>query len=107
MRLLLDECVDEQLRHSFTGHECRSARYAGLAGLENGALLSAAEAAGFEVIITVDRNIPQQQKLVHRRISLIILCGRTNRLSDLRLLVPAALGVLGSIKPGQVVSVRA
>lgn len=33
MRILLDECVSEQLRHHFKGHECQTARYAGLAGL--------------------------------------------------------------------------
>jgi hypothetical protein len=63
MRLLLDECVDIGLRHLFAGHECHSASYVGLAGLKNGALLSAAEAAGFEAIITVDQNIPGQQNL--------------------------------------------
>ena len=63
MRLLLDECVDQELRHSFEGHDCRSAGYAGLAGLMNGALLSAAEAAGFEVMITTDQGIPHQQNL--------------------------------------------
>jgi hypothetical protein len=58
MRLLIDECIDEYLRHLFPGHDCETARYAGLAGLSNGTLLSAAEAAGFDVFITVDQNIP-------------------------------------------------
>src|SRR3954468_22300977 len=103
MRLLLDECVDQRLRHFFFGHECQTARYAGLAGLKNGALLSAAEAAGFDVLVTVDQNIPNQQVLTRRRIAVLILCGRTNRLSDLSPLVPAAGEVLASINPGEVV----
>jgi hypothetical protein len=45
LRVLLDECVDEQLRHHLPGHECQTARYAGFAGLENGDLLKRAEAA--------------------------------------------------------------
>ncbi|HXP84930.1 MAG TPA: hypothetical protein VN841_09430 [Bryobacteraceae bacterium] len=106
MRLLLDECIDVGLRHLFAGHECQSARYAGLAGLKNGALLSAAEAAGFEAIVTVDQSIPDQQDLSVRRISLLILCGPTNRLADLKGLVPAALDALDWIKPGQAVSIR-
>jgi hypothetical protein len=84
MRILLDECVDERLRHLFNEHDCETARYTGLAGLKNGALLLAAEAAGFDVMVTVDQNILDQQDLTHLRISLLILCGRTNRLSDLR-----------------------
>src|SRR5712692_4899201 len=75
MRLLFDECVDERLRLLFPGHDCQTARFASLAGLKNGRLLEAAEAAGFDVLITVDQNIPDQQNLAGRRISLIILCG--------------------------------
>ena len=70
MRLLLDECIDEGLRHHFTGHECETCRYAGLTGLANGALLAAADQAGFEVLITVDQNMPNQQSLRGRSISL-------------------------------------
>ena len=105
MRVLLDECVDERLRHLFHEHDCQTARFAGFTGLKNGALLLAAEARGFQVIVTVDQHIPDQQSLENRHISLLILCGRTNRLSDLEPLVPAALDALMSIRPGQVVSV--
>jgi hypothetical protein len=69
MRLLIDECVDERLRHSFAGYNCQTARYAKLAGLKNGELLSAAAAAGFDVLITVDQSIPDQQNLADRRIA--------------------------------------
>ena len=66
MQLLLDECMDQSLRHFFTGHDCHTAAYAGLAGLKNGALMSEAEAAGFDVIVTADLEIPHQQNLRHR-----------------------------------------
>jgi hypothetical protein len=106
MRLLIDECVDERLRLVFPGHECQTARFANLAGLKNGRLLEAAEAAGFDVLITVDQNIPDQQNLSQRKIAMVILCGRTNRLRDLELLVPAAISALGSVRAGDVVKVR-
>lgn len=66
MRLLLDECIDERLRREFPGHECQTARYAQLAGLKNGRLLHAAEAAGFDVMITVDQSIPSKTSLTAR-----------------------------------------
>jgi hypothetical protein len=40
---------------------------------ENGALLSAAEATGFDLMITADQNIPYQQNLTHRKLALIVL----------------------------------
>ena len=49
MKLLIDECVDERVRLLFPGHECQTARFANLAGLNNGRLLEAAEVAGFDV----------------------------------------------------------
>jgi predicted nuclease of predicted toxin-antitoxin system len=106
MKLLVDECVDERLRLLFPGHDCQAARFANLAGLKNGRLLEAAEAAGFDVLITVDQNIPDQQNLSGRRIALVILCGPTNRLRDLSLLVPAATSAIGSITAGAVVRIR-
>jgi len=105
MRLLIDECVDEHLRLLFRDHDCQTARFAKLAGLKNGRLLDAAEAAGFDVLVTVDQSIPNQQNLVGRKISLVILCGSTNRLHDLELLVPAAISALDSIGPGDVVRI--
>jgi len=106
MRLLIDECVDERLRHNFPGHDCQTARYAKLAGLKNGRLLEAAEEAGFDVLITTDQNMPDQQNLTKRKIAVLILCGPTSRLRDLALLVPDALSALASIGPSDVVRIR-
>jgi predicted nuclease of predicted toxin-antitoxin system len=106
MRILLDECVDERLRHSFPAHDCQTAHFLGFAGLKNGALLSAAENAGFDVILTVDQHMPDQQSFIKRRIALLILCAPSSRLADLRQLAGAATAALASIGPGQVATVR-
>jgi predicted nuclease of predicted toxin-antitoxin system len=78
MRILIDKCIDERSRYSFSGHDCQTVRYAKLAGLKNGELLIAAEAAGFDVLVTVDQNMPNQQNLDSRKIALMILCAPTN-----------------------------
>jgi hypothetical protein len=106
MRLLLDECIDEHLRLLFPDHDCQTARFAKLAGLKNGRLLDAAEAAGFDVLITVDQSIPDQQNLRRRRISVVVLYGHTNRLRDLEKMVPATISALRSIGRGEVVRIR-
>jgi hypothetical protein len=90
MRVLLDECVSEGLRNYLALHECQTARYAGFAGLENGQFLTAAEAATFEVLLTVDRGIEYQQNLGHRQIAVIIFCGKSVLLEDLVPLMPAS-----------------
>ncbi len=105
MRLLLDECIDEGLRHHFFGHECQTCRYAGLTGMANGALLAAADQAGFEVLITVDQNMPNQQSLRGRSISILVVRARTTNLDDLLVLLPDVLIALEILGPGEVARV--
>src|SRR5216117_4293018 len=96
MHVLLDECVSEGLRNYLAEHECQTARYAGFAGLENGQLLTAAEAAKFDVLLTVDRGFEYQQNLGHRKIAVIIFCGKSVLLEDLVPLMPACLAHQGN-----------
>jgi hypothetical protein len=70
MRILIDECIDERFRNSFADHDCQTERYAGMAGLKNGELLLAAEAANFDVLLTVDQGIAYQQDLAGRNLQL-------------------------------------
>jgi hypothetical protein len=93
---LIDECIDERLRNSLPGHECQTVRYAGMAGLTNGQLLDSAETAHFDVFVTVDQGVEYQQNLKRRRLSIVVLRGKSNRLT-------ACLASIESIQPGQIV----
>jgi hypothetical protein len=106
MRVLLDECIDENLRHEITGHDCQTCRYADLKGLTNGQLLAAAEKSGFHALITVDKNMQYQQSFDNRGIGVIILDARTTNFDDLLLLVPEVLTALDIMKAGDVMRIR-
>jgi len=106
MRILLDECIDERFRNSLSPHDCQTARFAGLAGLENGELLASAEAARFDIFLTVDQGIEYQQNLRGRQIAVLVLRAKSNRLKDLLTLVPACLSHIETIQPGQIVNIR-
>jgi hypothetical protein len=73
----------------------------GWAGIMNGELLTLAEQQ-FEAFITVDRNLSFQQNLTRYNIAVIVLRCRTNRLRDLRTLVPKLVTSLLSAKRGDV-----
>lgn len=60
MRILIDESIGERFCHCLPGHDCRTARYAGFAGLKIGELLTAAETVTFDVLLTVDQGIEYQ-----------------------------------------------
>jgi hypothetical protein len=71
-------------------HVVEEARARGWDTLRNGELLDAAEAAGFEVFVTTDRNLSYQQDLTNRRIAIVVL-GKTRwRLIKPRLTAIAA-----------------
>ena len=104
MRLLLDECVPRRLRRDFAGHTVSTVEEAKFKGLKNGQLLSAA-VGNFDVLITVDQNIPFQQNLASFNISILILVAGSNRYQDLKPLAPKALDSLKQIKPGEIARV--
>lgn len=100
MRVLLDECVDRRLAEHILGHDVKTVPEAGWAALKNGDLLGRAEHE-FDVFITVDRKLPFQQNLSRFSIAVIVLRARSNRLTDLRALVPQLLGILPAAKPDE------
>ena len=62
------------LRRSLASHEVRTFEQLDWDfQLENGKLLDAGEAAGFDVLITSDQNIKYQQNLAGRRLALVVL----------------------------------
>jgi predicted nuclease of predicted toxin-antitoxin system len=82
MKILLDECLPLDFRHSFPGHDAHTAQWAGLKGKKNGELLRAAEVAGYDVLLTVDQGIPHQQSSTGRKLSIILVRSRSNQIED-------------------------
>ena len=105
MKILLDECLPLDFRHSFPGHDAHSVEWAGLKGKKNGELLRDAELAGYEVLLTVDQGIPYQQNLAGRKLSIIPIRSRTNQLEDLLPLLEAILKAVETMTPGRIVPV--
>jgi hypothetical protein len=101
VRVLIDECVDWRLERDLVGHEVRTARQMGWATVRNGELLALASRE-FDAFVTVDRNLSFQQNLPSVSIAVFVLRARTNRLADLRPLVPDVLARLAGATPGTV-----
>ena len=104
MRVLLDACMPERLRLSLQGLEVQTARFARLDSQLDRDLLDAIEGR-FDVLVTCDQNLSQQQSMSGRKVAVVVLCARTNRLADLLPLVPALLDTIEDISAGEVRSV--
>ena len=100
MKVLLDECVDWRLARDIVGHEVKTARQMGWTTVKNGELLTLA-GEHFDVFVTVDQNLSFQQNLVSFSIAVIVLRAKTNRLADLRPLIPGLLAALETTVPGE------
>jgi hypothetical protein len=73
----------------------------GWATIKNGELLALAEKE-FDVFLTVDRNLSFQQNLPRFNLAVIVLRAPSNRLGDLRTLMPKLLELLPTAKRGEV-----
>ena len=73
MRVLFDQGTPVPLRSALAQHRVETAYERGWQTLNNGELLQAAEAEGFELLVTTDQNLRQQQNLASRRIAILVL----------------------------------
>ena len=67
----------------------------------NGELLRRAQSE-FDVFVTMDRNLPYQQNLRAIGMPVILVSARSNRMSDLRPLIPNILEAITAVQPGEV-----
>ena len=99
MRVLLDENLPQKLRLYLPPHQAFTTAYQGWAGLSNGALVAAAEAQAFDVLMTADQGLNYQQNLAGRNISLVVLS--TNKSSLVLANVAKILEAIDGIAPGR------
>jgi hypothetical protein len=106
MRILFDESVPQKLRLLIDGsHTLATAWFQGWSGFKNGALLDAAERAGFEPLITADQELlSYQQNLTRRKIAPVVLS--TNNWSFIKADSRAIMAAINATTPGSYVEVE-
>lgn len=72
MRILFDQGTPVPLRDHLAGHTVETAYARGWATLRNGELLAKAEIE-FDLLITTDSNLPNQQNLAGRTLAIMVL----------------------------------
>ena len=98
MRLLFDQATPVPLRGYLQNHDVRTAAQQGWATLKNGELLAVAEAEGFDVLLTTDKNMRYQQSLAGRKIAVLVL--GLQQWPSLRPHVRRAVEAIETAKPG-------
>ena len=103
MRVLFDHGTPAPLQSFLPGHTVREAKAQGWDTFKNGDLLTAAETAGFHVLVTTDKNIRHQQNLTGRTIAIIVLGNA--QWPVLRLHVAHVVAAVNAATPGSYVEV--
>ena len=96
MRILLDESLPWELKGELPGHDVSTVQEMGWSRMKNGDLLVRG-AGQFDVFVTADQNLQYQQNLSALPLAVIVLAAKSNRIADLRPLVPDLLNALASL----------
>ena len=105
MRVLVDECLDPRVKTLFSGHNVKTVHELGWDQLPDGPLLQMAQ-QGFDVFVTIDRNLECQQNLRKLTLGVVVVEVSKNQMRCYQVLQPELLAAVERIRPGQVVHVR-
>jgi|SRR5688572_14746842 hypothetical protein len=104
MLVLFDQGTPSPIRHFLEGHTVKTAWKQGWHELTNGQLLTAAEEAGFQVLVTTDKNIRHQQNLTVRTIAVVVL--GSGQWPELRPHIRVIVDAVNTATAGRYIEVR-
>jgi hypothetical protein len=104
VKVLFDQGTPKPLRRLLSGHEIETAYERGWSTLTNGELIAQAEGAGFEVLVTTDRQLRYQQNLAQRRLAIVVLS--TTQLPRIRAAASRIQAALDRTESGSYVEVE-
>ncbi len=101
MRILLDECLPKILAAKLVGHNAKTVPQAGWASISNGKLLRLiADSGQFDLFLTMDKNLPHQNKIRELPFAIVVLRAKSNRLEHVLPFAPVLLRRLVEFQPG-------
>jgi hypothetical protein len=103
VKILFDANTPAPLARLLRGHDVVRADELGWQGLENGALLEAAEKARFDLLLTCDQNVEYQQNFTNRRVALVVLS--SNHWPTLRRVAGRIASAVDFVQAGQIVRI--
>jgi hypothetical protein len=104
MKILFDNGTPNTLSRSLVGHEVSFTRKIGWHELQNGDLIQQAEEAGYELLVTTDKNIRYQQNLKGRVLAILVLGNQ--QWPDVKLHIERIVDAVNAATPGSYTEVE-
>ena len=104
-RVLLDENIPRPLKRMLAGFDVSTVHELRWDQFQNGKLLDLAEGK-FDVFVTADKSVPFQQHMPARKIAMIVVRPKLNKMEYIKPLVGALISAIENASPGDVVVVQ-
>lgn len=101
MKILLDECVTKRLKPFLPDFKVFTVTEMHWNGIKNGKLLSLCVENGFDLLLTIDKNMMHQQNLDKFDITIVVLNSLTSKVEELKLFVPTFKAQVNSFQKHQ------
>jgi hypothetical protein len=89
MKILLDECVTKRLKPCLTEFEVFTVSEMSWNGVKNGKLMTLCVDNGFDLLLTIDKNLMYQQNLDKYELTIAVLNSSTSKIEELILFMPS------------------
>ena len=106
MKVLLNECVTRKLKSRLPNHEVATVADEQWKGLSNGILMSAAIGEGYDILLTIDRNLEFQQNLKKHNIIVAVFEVKQNNVKLYEPLIPIFEAQLPTFVKGTVYRIK-
>jgi predicted nuclease of predicted toxin-antitoxin system len=91
MKILLDECVTKRLKPHLSCFEVYTVNEMKWGGVKNGELMSLSVINQFDIILTIDKNMINQQNIKKYPITIVVFNASTSKIEELVLYIPSLL----------------
>jgi len=98
MKILLDECVTKRLKKHLEEFEVSTVRELGLSGIKNGKLMDFCTQHGFDILLTIDKNLMYQQNLEKYPVTIVVLNCSTSKIEELITFLPSFKSRVGKLE---------
>jgi predicted nuclease of predicted toxin-antitoxin system len=89
MKILLDECITKHLKPHLSDYEVATVREMRWSGIKNGKLMALCVEHGFDILLTIDKNLQYQQNLHKYPLTIVVLNSVTSKEEELIVFLPA------------------
>ena len=101
MKILLDEYVTKKAKRLLTEFKVYTVPEMGFGGMKNGKLLMRAAASGFDILLTIDKNMDYQQNIGKHELTIVVLNVTKSGIKYIKELMPEFIANINTYEKGK------